>query len=96
MRSMEIASVRTKSAWRIIQMMYGLLAMSASSSFKSCAGEGIAPKIAIKTAPVVTRRVPEKDHFVKGSLKINDAHIELKTRPAACKVERTGSGSVEI
>jgi len=77
-------------------MIYGLLAMSANNSFKSCAGEGIAPKIAINIAPVVTRRVPEKDHLVKGSLRINDAHIELKTRPAACKVERTGSGSVEI
>jgi hypothetical protein len=95
-KSIANARVMTNSAWKIIQMINGLLPRRARSSFRSCAGEGIAPNIPINTAPDVTRIVPDSDHFVKGSLRMSDAHIELKTRPAACRVERTGSGSVEI
>lgn len=43
----------------------------------------MAPKIAMSMAPPVTSRVPQKDHRVNGSLSINVAHMELKTKPAA-------------
>ena len=52
--------------------------------------------MAIRTAPVETSSVPPSDHVVKGSPRINVAHIELNTRPDACNVDSTGSGSVVI
>lgn len=56
----------------------------------------MAPKRAIKRAPTATSRVPTKEYRVKGSLRMMEAHIELKTRPDACRVERTGRGRVVI
>lgn len=56
----------------------------------------MAPKKPMSTAPAQTSSVPQSDHLVKGSPKIRVAHIELNTRPDACSVERTGSGSVDI
>jgi hypothetical protein len=56
----------------------------------------MAPKMAINMAPLDTNTVPPKDQRVKGSPRIKVAHIELKTNPDACKVERTGKGSVVI
>ena len=67
-----------------------------SSWSKLCAGSGIAPKIAISTAPLDTSNVPPKDQRVKGSPRIKVAHIELKTNPEACNVDKTGNGSVVI
>ena len=52
--------------------------------------------MAINTAPLDTSNVPPKDQCVKGSPRIKLAHIELKTSPDACKVERTGKGRVVI
>jgi hypothetical protein len=70
---------------------------SSKSSWSSvCAGSGIAPNIAINTAPLETSNVPPKDQRVKGSPRIKVAHIELKTNPEACNVDNTGSGSVVI
>ena len=50
----------------------------------------------MRIAPPVTSSVPPKDHLVNGSLNIKVAQIELKTSPAACNVESTGRGSVDI
>lgn len=77
-------------------MTNGFLPSRSRSSLSLCAGEGIAPKMAISTAPPHTSMVPHSDHRVKGSPSIRVAHIELKTRPDAWRVERTGSGSIEI
>lgn len=56
----------------------------------------MAPNMAINMAPLETSNVPPSDHAVNGSPRISVAHIELNTRPEACSVERTGSGSVVI
>lgn len=72
------------------------LPINCSNWSKLCAGSGMAPNIAIKIAPLDTNTVPPKDQRVKGSPRIKEAHIELKTRPDACNVERTGSGRVVI
>ncbi|CAG8951347.1 hypothetical protein HYFRA_00008097 [Hymenoscyphus fraxineus] len=52
--------------------------------------------MAISAAPLDTKIVPPKDHLVNGSPKIKVAHIELKTSPDACNVDKTGRGSVVI
>lgn len=56
----------------------------------------MAPKVAISIAPLETSIVPPNDHRVKGSPSITVAHIELKTSPEACRVDKTGRGSVVI
>ena len=86
----------TKMACRTIHTTKGLLPNNNNSWSRLCAGSGIAPKIAISTAPLDTSIVPPKDQRVKGSPKIKVAHIELKTRPDACSVDSTGNGSVVI
>jgi hypothetical protein len=86
----------TNTACRIIHSTNGLLPNNNNSWSKLCAGSGIAPKIAISTAPLDTSMVPAKDQRVNGSPRIKVAHIELKTSPDACKVESTGNGSVVI
>lgn len=47
-------------------------------------------------APAHTRRVPPSDQRVNGSPRMRVAQMELKTRPEAWRVERTGRGSVVI
>lgn len=88
--------VITNNACIAIQITKVLLPISSSNWFRVCAGSGIAPKIAISTAPADTNRVPPKDQRVKGSPRIRVAHIELKTSPDACNVDNTGSGRVVI
>ena len=56
----------------------------------------MAPKIAMSRAPAQTSSVPPSDQRVNGSPRISVAQMELKTRPEACSVESTGSGSVVI
>ena len=56
----------------------------------------MAPNKAISSAPMATSMVPTKEYRVNGSLRMMEAHIELKTRPDACRVERTGRGRVVI
>jgi hypothetical protein len=41
----------------------------------------MAPKVPMRTAPEATKIVPAREYLVNGSLKIMDAHIELKTSP---------------
>ena len=41
----------------------------------------MAPKMAMSTAPLQTRMVPPRDHLVKGSPRIKEAHTELNTNP---------------
>jgi hypothetical protein len=86
----------TKIACRTIQITKGFLVNKNNSWSKLWAGSGIAPKIAISTAPLDTSIVPPKDQRVNGSPRIKVAHIELKTRPDACSVDSTGNGSVVI
>lgn len=86
----------TKIACRTIHTTNGFLPNKNNSWSKLCAGSGIAPNIAISTAPLDTRSVPPKDQRVKGSPRIKVAHIELKTRPDACSVDSTGNGNVVI
>ncbi len=86
----------TKRVCRIIHTTKVFLPSKYNSWSKLCAGSGIAPKIAIRTAPLDTSNVPPKDQRVKGSPRIKVAHIELKTRPDACSVDSTGNGSVVI
>jgi hypothetical protein len=87
---------RTKMAWNIIHNTNVLLPSNNNNSSRLCADSGIAPKIAMSTAPVETSIVPPKDQRVKGSPRIKVAHIELKTNPDACNVDKTGNGSVVI
>jgi hypothetical protein len=56
----------------------------------------MAPNKAISNAPIATSTVPTNEYRVKGSLRMMEAHIELKTRPDACRVDRTGRGRVVI
>ena len=86
----------TSKAWHIIHIIKVLLPSSNSNWSRLCAGSGIAPNIAINTAPLETSNVPPKDQRVKGSPRIRVAQIELKTSPDACNVERTGKGRVVI
>ena len=86
----------TNNACRTIHITNVRRPSSKSSWSNVCAGSGIAPKIAISTAPLETSNVPPKDQRVKGSPRIKVAHIELKTSPDACNVDNTGNGSVVI
>lgn len=52
--------------------------------------------MAMSRAPRQTRRVPPSDQRVNGSPRMRVAQMELKTRPEAWRVERTGRGSVVI
>lgn len=86
----------TKIAWHIIHVTKGPRPRRNSSWSRLWAGSGIAPKIAMSTAPVDTNSVPPKDQRVNGSPRIREAQIELKTRPEACRVDSTGKGRVVI
>ena len=86
----------TNSVCKIIQTTKARRPSSFSNSSRPCAASGIAPNMAIKMAPVETSNVPPNDQRVKGSPRIKVAHIELKTSPEACKVDRTGKGRVVI
>jgi hypothetical protein len=112
--NIQFAKSRKTTAIRvpIIQMMKWCRARSSSSWFNVWLGSGIAPNIPMSTAPVATNAVPTAEYRVKGSLRMMEAHIVLKTSPdystsakkqlgalgahTACKVDRTGSGSVVI
>lgn len=56
----------------------------------------MAPNKAIRTAPPATKSVPSIENLVKGSSSIRVAQAVLKTKPDACRVDRTGKGKVVI
>ena len=89
-------SKMTMTAVEIIHTRKCLRTRSANNWSRLCEGSEMAPNSAMRSAPIATSSVPMKEYLVKGSLSMMEAHIELKTRPEACRVERTGSGRVVI